>query len=368
MMTYSDLLQHVSRTVYGFGAGTGASASRDQIRSAIQMAYRKLPTYGPWHRYTSLKRFNIKAPVSHSVTVSSDGLTLSSTDGAWPSWAAGNTITLGNTASEVESVSGTDVTLKNPVESSYYGTTATATLYNDRHALPDDFISPSMIALVSPPREIAVVTQTHAARVYRYPRVDSIPDFAYITTTSNGTYINFIPYPTTRLDVDVAYVRKLSAITYSGMDAVDSDGTISISGTSVTGTGTQFSSGMVGAVLRVGTTTDHPTDSAGFTPYVAEAVISSVSSATALTVATSLGTYTDVYYSISSILDVDDHVFSVLLALSLTELSAMIGKQIPTDLRGAILQARAAEAHYTSATTLRGGRSGMYLVGNINYV
>ena len=367
MMTYSDLLQHVSRTVYGFGAGTGASASRDQIRSAIQMAYRKLPTYGPWHRYTSTLRLTVLPPVTHTVQVASDGLTLTSTDGAWPLWAPGNTVAIGNAVAEVSSVNDTVLTLATPVEGNYFSKTAQATLYNDRHQLPSDFVSPQFVTLISPPREVTVVVQAHALRIYRYPKVASIPDVAYISSSQNTTHINFLPYPTTRVDIDITYTRSLQPIVFTGMDAVDSDGTVSVDGDTVTGIGTQFKSSMVGAMFRVGTATDHPTDLAGFAPYVAEAEIASVTSATQLTLASSIGSYDSVRYCITSVLDVDDHVFPVLLSLSLVELSAMIGKQIPTNLREALLQARAAESNYSTASPIRGIRSGLYLVGRINY-
>ena len=82
--------------------------------------------------------------------------------------------------------------------------------------------------------------------------------------------------------------------------------TVSASSTSLAGTGTAFTSNMVGCVIRCGSTTTEPTSLEGAYPYLEERVITAVASATAATLDEAVdATYTAVKYTISDLCDVE---------------------------------------------------------------
>jgi hypothetical protein len=104
---------------------------------------------------------------------------------------------------------------------------------------------------------------------------------------SYGWAVKLIGYPIKQETIDFTYRRRPRPIRYSGHEAALRQGTIARSSATVTGTGTAFSSAMVGSILRVGDTTNSPGPMESITPWVSESKITAVASATGLTTADS---------------------------------------------------------------------------------
>ena len=115
------------------------------------------------------------------------------------------------------------------------------------------------------------------------------------------TQIKLAPFTTIARQVRLIITKTPRAIRYWDEHA----GTVSVSGTTVTGTGTAFTSGMVGSYIRIGPDSTHvPTDAAGEYPYDYEAKITAYSSATSITIDTSISA-TERKYTVSDPVDVD---------------------------------------------------------------
>jgi hypothetical protein len=99
----------------------------------------------------------------------------------------------------------------------------------------------------------------------------------------------------------------------------------------VTGTDTAFTSKMVGSVLRVsGDVSWHPEGLAGMHPYVMEAMITSVPSATALFVHSPevSANYSGSKYLITDILDISPSMYTALLSGAEVWVARLLGKNI----------------------------------------
>jgi len=348
MITYSDIIDRVSRIVYSYGASYGVSASQDQIRTAIADAYHALPLMGSWRRYQTSTRISANGSQSGTATYSSGTLTLDSD--TWPSWAENCSIDVNGSRCVVESIdSNTVITLRDNPANCTDDTEYTYILYHDAHQLPSDFVSPLAVFSVSQPREIVPTTPVVAWRMYGGRLAASLPTH-YVIERADYDWIRLIPPPTSASSYDIHYRRSLTPLVHSGRDEYCTTGTISVSGKSVTGSGTEFSSDMEGAVLRIGRNSSYiPTDSEGFSPYVHESIIGSVTSASVLTLETSIPVnYSDVAYCITSKLDVDYHMYQLLVALTIQKLSQMLGREIPIDVNAALKQALAADQLHVS--------------------
>ena len=129
----------------------------------------------------------------------------------------------------------------------------------------------------------------------------------------SGFVFDFHPPPNTQHDWQYYYQADPRPIGLIGAGVEYTTGTVSVSGTTVTGSGTTWSSRMIGSLIRFSASATAPTGSAGVygsdNPYAEQRVISDVSTTTSLTIDAALtGTYSSVGYSIGDPLDLDYHV------------------------------------------------------------
>lgn len=276
MLTYFDLVE--SLIVSSFG-GPQDAEQRD-IRTAIHKAYSEVTTLRDWAYYHVHGRVITSAPYSTGTVTSSSG-TVTLTGGTWPSWAAlGAYIRIGEEIARVASrtsdtvlVLDASVGLKGNVTSQPY------TLYRTVYPLPSDFRN-----LDEPSDEYnwwsgTYVTPDAAMKLERVSNTSGAPYHWTVIKdpNSDGWAIKLIGYPTEAETIDFTYRRTARPIRYSGHEAICRAGTVSASGTTVTGSGTSFAAAMAGAVLRVGDTTNHPGPIESLTPYVAERMVGGVS-------------------------------------------------------------------------------------------
>lgn len=131
----------------------------------------------------------------------------------------------------------------------------------------------------------------------------------------SGMVFEFAPPPSDARTLQFNYWADPRPIGLFGADIEYSTGTITIaSGTTVTGSGTAFSSRMIGSVIRFTSSASVlPTGAAGAygndNPYLEQRVITDVASATSLTIDQALeNSYSAKKYTIGDPLDLDYHV------------------------------------------------------------
>jgi hypothetical protein len=303
MLTYYDAVEHLITSSFG----GPQDAEQTDIRTAIQRAYSELSTLRDWNYYQTHGRirFAINWLGTVTYTQSTRYFDLVSGD-AFPANAAlcrmrlDNTVTkiasrVSNTRLQCDSILTPTTDLVNPTA---------ATLYQDTFPLPSDFRS-----LDSPIDHVAwtrfiYATPDQAMKLENANNLAGPPHAWTVIKDPSGTgwAIKVVGYPVANSNLDFTYRRLPRRLRISGHEASSRQGTVTISGTTVTGSGTAFTSAMVGSVLRVGTSSESPGSDGSLTPYQGEAVIASVASATSCTLATSL-TASAAKYIVTDIVD-----------------------------------------------------------------
>lgn len=309
-LTYFDLVESLIVSSYG---GPQDAEQRD-IRTAIHRAYSEVTQIRDWAYYHVHGRLVTDAPYATG-TVTSSGVTVTLTGGTWPSWAAsGGYLKVGEQICRVASrTSGSVIVLDSTLTLKADVTAQPFTLYRTVYALPSDFRN-----LDEPSDEYnwwsgLYVTPDEAMKIERVNNSSGTPYHWTVIKDpdSTGWAIKLIGYPTEAETIDFTYRRTARPIRYSGHETALRQGTISRSSATVTGSGTAFSSAMVGSILRVGDTTDHPGPIESLTPWVSEAKITAVGGATSLTTDASGTVAGSTKYIITDPIDVAPHMQAV---------------------------------------------------------
>ena len=337
MTTYSDLLDAIVRVVYGHGL----SAAADQVRMAASMAFEQLPMLARWNRYRAYTRLLVNNQVVGRANYSDGTLTLDS--GEWPSWAVGCSVMVSNYRCMIASIAGNVATLSVRPSTATSGDVSYA-LYHDCLDLPADFIVVDSIHSYDPPYQLEPGDRSEVYRDYGPQMPAALPARFTIEPGVANYRLRLFPPPCQRAQLDLIYWRRIKMPVHSGRDAITSRGTIDVTGTSVAGNGTSFRPDMVGAVLRVGDAERIPTGLDGLSPYVAESLIEDVIDTDSMTLVRDVGDFSDVRYCITDVLDIDPHMFFLLMALSMQSLSQILGKKIAVDVDVALREAKAADA------------------------
>jgi hypothetical protein len=306
-LTYYDAVEALIVSSFG---GPQDAEQRD-IRTAIHRAYDELTTIRDWSYYHVHGRVILQAPYGTG-TVTSSGATVTLTGGTWPTWAAsGAYLKVGEEICRVASrTSGSVVVLDSDLAFKADVTGASYTLYRSVYPLPDDFRN-----LDEPSDEYnwwsgLYVTPDQAMKIERVSNSSGEPYHWTLIKDpdSSGWAIKVVGYPTGTQTLDFTYRRTARPIRYSGHEAALRQGTLARSTTTVTGTGTAFSSAMVGSVLRIGDTTNIPGPIESLTPRVSEAKITAVASATSITTDASGTVASTTKYLITDPLDLAPHM------------------------------------------------------------
>lgn len=281
MQTYFDLVESLIVSSYG---GPQDAEQRD-IRTAVHRAYSELTTIRDWSWYHVHGRVVTDAPYGTG-SVTSSGTTVTLTGGTWPTWAGQGYLKIGEQIARVASrTSGSVIELDASVSLKTAASNASYILYRTVYPLPSDFRN-----MDEPSDEYnwwsgLYITPDQAMKLERVNNTSGTPLHWTIIKDpdANGWAIKLMGYPTERETIDFTYRRSARPLRYSGHEAALRQGTISRTGSAVTGAGTAFADAMSGSVLRVGDTVNHPGAIESLTPWVSEAVITGVTNATSLT-------------------------------------------------------------------------------------
>lgn len=311
-LTYFDLVESLIVSSYG---GPQDAEQRD-IRTAVQKAYGEVTTIRDWSYYHVHGRVVTNATYSTgTVAISGGVVTLTggsfSTAGVTATNAGHWTIRCGDRSYPVSTfTSATSLTLGSQFTGVSEPALSAYTLIRTLYPLPSDFRN-----MDEPSDEFnwwsgIYLSPDEAMKIERVARSSGKPYHWTIVKDplGSGWAIKLLGYPTTAETVDFTYRRSARPIRYSGHEAALRQGTIARTGTAVTGNGTAFSAAMVGSVLRVGDTTNHPGPIESITPWVSEGKITAVGGATGLTTDDSGTIASSTKYVITDPVDVAPHM------------------------------------------------------------
>jgi hypothetical protein len=328
------------------GSNQGANISRDMRKSVLE-AYEEIVGKKDWRCFQRPDRLQTYAPETGTLAYDLATNTFTIDSGTFPSWAEGATISIGEVryrvASRPTTTTVTAVSTQAPIDDIATGTDFT--IFKDILTLPDGFKA------MSPPQgEGGSSFWTHYVTPEQWHRLsrtdDATGEVVVWTIMADPIYsgrqaVHLWPAPDADGTIDYLgrfYPRRLF---YSGYRPNDRVGTISVSGTTVTGTNTAFTADHVGSVLRISEDgTNHPEGVGGLYPYQYQRLITGYSSATSITVSgDSLGTLTGRKYTISDPINVSRGMLNAIWRGCERKVSYK---------KGAASQA-AAEAAYTQA-------------------
>lgn len=312
------------------GEPTPSAARLRQIKRAIENAYNTVASAHEWSFFFRRRRLATVADYSTGTiayTHSTRSVTLSS--GTWPSWAAFGVLQIDDDEYEIESRTSDSVIVlsvnSNPGDDIAAG--ETYTLWRDSYPLPVDFqamgslreITNALLLSRIEPNAYVAGRVNHV--IPQQPRCYALMEDAnYVGTLA----LHFMPPPDDVRTYEYMYKRKprrASVWQYT-------TGTIAASGTTVTGTNTVFHAGMVGCVIRTGTTSALPTGTVGDNPYQEQRIITGYSSATSLTIDAAFdGTVSGTKYEISDPVDMDAGVlYTAFLRRAEYELGTLVSR------------------------------------------
>lgn len=316
MLTYQDCVEHLITSSFG----GPQDAEQKDIRTAIQRAYQEIAWIREWQYYHQQGRILLSPSWIGEVTYAASTRTVTKTSGdAFPVDAAFHSIRIGDFVCKIVTrVSATQVivdpVLKAP-EDIYVP--KQARMYRSIFPLPEDFRNIDAPVDETGWTNFMYVTQDVAMKIEASNNALGPPYYWTVVKDPNsfGYAIKVLMdgYPINVHTLDFTYRRSPRTMRLSGHEASSRAGTITASGTTITGTGTSFSSAMVGSVLRIGTSANTPDTLGSMNPYVDEVRITAVSSATSLTVERAV-TCTGVKYVITDPVDMPPGMHNCLLS------------------------------------------------------
>lgn len=317
-LTYFDVVEHLIAASFG---GPQDAEQRD-IRTAVHRCYGELSNIRDWSWQHAHGRVVTVAPATSTVSsYSSPTVTLADLiAGSYSHIKIGNVVSqiasTGTTTVGLATV--TTVTLDSQVKPVSVSDGDTVTLYRTLYDMPSDFRN-----LDEPSDEFnwwsgAYVSPDEAMKMERVNFSTGTPLHWTVvkSPTSHGYVLKLVGYPTTAETVDFTYRRSLRALRYSGHEADSRAGSIGeVAATNnIAGSGTAFVSGMVGAILRVGTAGNHPGPITSITPYANEKAITSVASTTSMAAGSYEALDVGTKYLITDPIDLPAHMHNVMLS------------------------------------------------------
>lgn len=323
-------------------------------RRAVIEAYRDLPNYHRWAYYRTLGQVVTVASqttgtIAYDHTGGASERLVTLTGATFPTDARYYEITISDEQYKVESYqSSTTITLtqdSNPGADVASGTSYV--MFRRAYPVPIDFRRGTELVrmqqsywpdYVQPDELLGRMTNSYTPQ--------SEPDCYTIRSDQEhygGLVFEFAPPPSTAKTYRFDYERTPSPLRTFTKDAEYREGTVAVSGTTVTGTSTAWTSDMVGCIIRFpqpGTSTP-PTglvgDDSEDAPYAEQRVITAVGDATTITVDVApTGTYSDVQYTIGSPLDIEHGaMYSAFMRLAEYSFSRMISRSEKLDQYGA---------------------------------
>lgn len=311
LYTYADLVDHL---IDYLGANPSAEAKRD-CRRAAQHGMRELASAHNWCYYYQVGVVNLVAPqddgtVEYDHEGGSYERVVTLTGDTWPDWSPFATLRLGDVAYEVASrKSDTEITLSvnsNPGADAASG--SSYTLYRDTYPLPVDCAAVGQAQLSGYASGLTFEHPGPWLERQRVYRGQATPRTYTVTGDPNflgALAMRFFPAPDDAYEVRFLYRRRPRPLL---LERYEAGRVTAVEGTAaVTGAGTAWPSRLAGCAFSPSRTTDAPTSPWGGNPPAYVRVVSSVNSATSITLDDGADEgVTNAKYVISDPLDVED--------------------------------------------------------------
>jgi len=317
ILTYQDVVEYLITS----SAGGAQDAEQKDIRTAVQNAYKELVWIKDWKFHITYGRIITQANWTGTASYVNSTRTLTKVSGAnFESWMRYGTVVFGNVVSKITSVNSTSaLTLDSVLNFGKDYSTTAANIARSMYPLPADFRN-----LDTPMDEGNLLQSRYVSpeQSLQMERTDISPISPFFWTVMkdpdsvNGWVLKILGYPTTQATIDFSYRRSPRMLRLSGHEASSRVGTIAVSGTACTGTGTTFTDAMVGSVLRIGTSSNYPDCLGSMNPWQYESKIVSRSSNTAIVLADSLTVSAGTKYVVTDPVDVAEGMQNCVLAAS----------------------------------------------------
>jgi hypothetical protein len=290
--TYCDAVD----ALIEIGQSYGRSAPQSVLRRAIRAARDEIIAAHQWPFLLAnapilLRARQTTGTVVYDHTGGTSERQLTLTGATWPeAWVADAAVRFDDTVCDVqEYVDSTNIILDSVMNPGQDVASTSYVLYPRWYPLPADFGSIVRVAEKSSWKLGHEISLREMMARDKYITGGGDPNYYAIGPTqdqlgSMALYLH-IPSDTTER-IDLLYRRRFRDLRYSGHNAAEFAGTISVTAGSPTVTGsasTSFESGMVNSILRISSSTDKPTGLEGTNAWAEQRVIKSVASTTSLT-------------------------------------------------------------------------------------
>ena len=265
------------------------------------MALDEIGSLRDWQWYHKHGRIDFQASWSGTVTYNATTKTFTKQSGDdFPTYANRSSIRVNDVVSKINTRSSgseiiVDDTINHPVD---LASATSATIFRSIYPLPIDFKNIDSPVDQNALTNFLYVEQDTAMKGEGTSNRHGPPNTWTIVHNpyreSEGPWaIQVLGYPTEVEALDFTYRRDPRTIRLSGHEAAARAGTVTVSGTTVTGTATSFTDDMVGSIIRFGTSSAIPDTLYSLNPFVREAKILAVASATSLTIDTPISSGVD---------------------------------------------------------------------------
>lgn len=306
---YKDAIAHALDYM---GAANDAQTERF-ARRAVQLAYSNMMSQRNWTYYYHIGSINTVAYyATGTIAYTHSTKTATLTGGTWPSWAADGVLVIDSVPYPVASrTSGSDIVLvdaNNPGADVASGTVYS--IYRETYTLPVDFGAMDKIYRMNGTNcSMEYLTPGDFIGMKSHSTTVGDPRAFTITSDPNRHGVlaaRFHPAPDAAYPLSFMYRRRPRALRVDSYET----GTVTTSSasTTITGIGTEWTSSLVGCMIRFAqnSTGEIPTGLSGASPFWLERVVSGYTSATSLTIDAVPGeTLTSVKYSISDPVDIE---------------------------------------------------------------
>lgn len=336
LLTFLDALEYAQSYLGGAGAGKGTM----EVRQAVLSAYSELVMERTWNYFRRWTRITLEAPQSSSSSVATFDFTggaserlLTLSSGTFPTNTIYYHLKLGDSTTRIHKFatreSSTTATLDAELNPGADVAATTYTMFRSVYQLPSDFLQ-----LDRPYNQDAwwyqhYVSLSDMVALEKY-QGGSGPSYAFtiIGDPDNlgSMSIQFYTYPDAVKSMDFAYRSFGRPLVFDGIHANDRTGTVSLTSGSavVTGSGTTFTSDMVGSVFRYSHNTQVPTGNAGLNRYAGQGVVKTFTSTTSITLhANASETVSGRAFVISDPVDLEQSMINAYLKRLQYELASM---------------------------------------------
>lgn len=205
---------------------------------------------------------------------------------------------------------------------------------DNTYLLPVDCVN--IDALIPPDRTTLTSYITPAEWVRREQDLWTLGEALYWTVTKSTDPKNFDRWELKiggrvpdGMTLRYTYRRRPRPLTLMGYETQVRTGFVSVNGSTVSGTSTNFPGRCVGAVLRIGTPQNHPEPLSGFYPYQEQGRIAVRDSGSSLVLENPMSeSYSSCRFVISDLLDVSPGMFTAVLTGAEVWVARMLGKPI----------------------------------------